>query len=411
MSEAAKPAAGASSPPDAAASREDSVAAPDVPSDNQRATTGTSAADTPSEPHQDGSPQEDLVGAMPKTAVVEEKKPQTRRRALEISIFFIISVVAFLGGAALFAGASAPSPAKLPEGSFEVGLPSLVGAGPDSVTIDEFHGVQPEGYSDVAQVSNAPLVSNSDTHNPAVTLDIRATYLKTEETETPIKITVSKRKGAKLYQCNAVADNLMGTAAPAAVLSPTCQIRNLSTITDGNCNAVPPAQDPGRDLSSAQLPDRIEFCGKLPVRLGGITLRVTLDDDEGEGFAASGAHVEATFPSVVPQTLTSSGTAVAWASAGSEISTPGGGSTQWKPYVVVNYWIPGADQLTWSGDKPGESRPPFATWFDTAANRPSRASAVWDDKITSNNNLLALAGIALGAAGAALIAAVQAIFK
>jgi hypothetical protein len=129
---------------------------------------------------------------------------------------------------------------------------------------------------------------------------------------------------------------------------------------------------------------------------------VHLSNIDGIGFRTSRTGVEASFPSVpvLDDRTPASGRSEGSADEGDDA-------------VHVQYWVPGAGQMTWSGLPPirvgeyaAEWRPRSNSW-----TVQSSASGIRDDLISMNNRYTFIAGVLLGIAGGALIPFTQALLR
>jgi hypothetical protein len=129
---------------------------------------------------------------------------------------------------------------------------------------------------------------------------------------------------------------------------------------------------------------------------------VHLSNIDGIGFRTLQSRVEASFPRV-PEVY--DGTPV---SSGSEES-----AAERDDAVRVQYWIPDAGQMTWSG------LPPIRVGEDVAEWRPrshywtvqSSATGIRHDPVSMRSRYTFVAGVLLGCAGGALIPFVQALLR
>ena len=129
---------------------------------------------------------------------------------------------------------------------------------------------------------------------------------------------------------------------------------------------------------------------------------VHLRNIDGIGFRTSRSRVEASFPSVpvVYDRTPASGRSEESAAEGDDA-------------VHVQYWIPGAGQMTWSGLPPirvgeyaVEWRPRSNSW-----TVQSSASGRRDDVISMSTRYIFIAGVLLGCAGGALVPFVRAVVR
>ncbi len=129
---------------------------------------------------------------------------------------------------------------------------------------------------------------------------------------------------------------------------------------------------------------------------------VHLSNLDGIGFRASRSRVEAGFPSVPVI----------------DDRTPAGGrsgesAAEDDGAVHVQYWIPGAGQMTWSGLPPVRVGEYVAEWRPRSNSWTvhSTASGVRDDLIPRSSRYTFIAGVLLGIAGGALIPFAQALLR
>ena len=127
-----------------------------------------------------------------------------------------------------------------------------------------------------------------------------------------------------------------------------------------------------------------------------------LNNIDGIGFRTSRSRVEASFPSVpaLDDRTPASG-------------RPGESAAEGDDAVHVQYWIPGAGQMTWSGLPPVRVGEHVAEWRPQSHfwTVQSSASGVRHDHISTSNRYTFITGLFLGFAGGALIPFFQALLR
>ena len=183
-----------------------------------------------------------------------------------------------------------------------------------------------------------------------------------------------------------------------------------------DCRPSSPIEPLELNCSVERLPEYVEYRDALVVRgiLHGASpplaqdtvqsfgFTVHLSNIDGIGFQTSQSRVEASFPrvpEVYDRTPVSSGS--------------GESAAEGDDAVHVQYWIPNAGQMTWSG------LPPIRVGEHVAEWRPrsnfwtvqSSASGVPHDHITMSNRYTFISGVLLGFAGGALILFVHVLLR
>jgi hypothetical protein len=177
-----------------------------------------------------------------------------------------------------------------------------------------------------------------------------------------------------------------------------------------NCRPSSPIEPLELKCSVERLPEYAEYRDALVMRgtlhgqspplaqdtVQSFGFTVHLSDIDGIGFRTSRSRVEAGFPSVPV------------------VDGPSGESAgDGDDGVHVQYWIPDAGQMTWSGLPPIRVREHVAEWRPRSNywTVQSSASGIPHDTFSTSNRYRFIAGLLFGFAGGALIPFVRALLR
>lgn len=290
-------------------------------------------------------------------------------------------------------------PSKLPKGSFAVGVPDISGEAPRSIYVSEHHddGATVPGNAACGQEATDNAVSAM----PKVSVDIDVIYGSKATADTPVLLTMFVPKAAKLQRCESLVDVPPNSAYnnPGAGSKPLVDSR-------WEVASTPPYYD--GIGSYAHKPDErsttVSLYGVLPTGSQRLAMRTVFSGVLGIGFISSGPRVEALMPVITG-------------------SHPVGDRNSYRALsedtadrfqqitAVVMYGIPRSEQFTWTGESPIAGADD-ATWAYAGSLplSPHTASGVWEQEVGRESDATFQAGVIFGTGGAAVIAALQALY-
>lgn len=332
---------------------------------------------------------------------------RTRRSALNSEVVCLSIVALGFGLTGFLLLPDTEPPVRFSSQTFSAGISSV----PNFIHISEYHGLLPEGYDDNGKwwhLRGDVVGERYDTAaSPGtVTFDLHAGFSAGLVDATPVVVTVDIPADAELQLCRGWSSNTPYLQPLPGDYRPVHRSFDRDFICETEeTRAGPPTWFVGygsmRDLADpGQRRVRVEVTA--PAGTTGLTYQMRFAVADGIGFSASEEGVATHFPQFT-QIATERTSDFSDERRSDEPSID---STN----VLARYWIPGADQANWEGERP-ESNPTQATWDFKALDVPQSVSATYVGVARRNEEASLAAGLLIGVSGSAILAAVQASYN